>query len=338
MLAQFRLMARRYGIVNKIVSVPADPQTDDEIVRVYAGAITPRTRLLMVSHMINVTGQILPVRKIADMAHAQRRGRARRRRARVCPLRLQDSRSRLRLLRRVTAQVARLPARHRHPLRPARQDPGAVADLRRLADDRRHRHHEAEPHRHASGAHRSRDRRTRSRSTRRSASSARKRGSATCRHYWTSKVRALPNVILNTPSDPARTCAIANVGVKGVTPDDLAKTLLDKYRIWTNAVDSDRRRRARRARDAARVHPAEGARHAGEGDRRDRREKLAGWRAGSSDPAARAGLKTGASALIIARRRPDRRSPRVVPAHSTRRRRRARAAASLPRTSACPWR
>jgi selenocysteine lyase/cysteine desulfurase len=56
--------------------------------------------------------------------------------------------------------------------------------------------------------------------------------------YWTEKVRKLPNVILNTPSDPARTCAIANVGVKGVAPADLAKTLLDKYRIWTNAVDS----------------------------------------------------------------------------------------------------
>ncbi len=43
---------------------------------------------------------------------------------------------------------------------------------------------------------------------------------------------------MNTPSDPARTCAIANVGVQGVAPADLAKTLLDKYRIWTNAVDS----------------------------------------------------------------------------------------------------
>jgi selenocysteine lyase/cysteine desulfurase len=71
MLAQFRLMARRYGIVNKLVNLPVDPKTDDEIVRLYAGAITPRTRLLMVSHMVNITGQILPVRKIADMAHAR---------------------------------------------------------------------------------------------------------------------------------------------------------------------------------------------------------------------------------------------------------------------------
>ena len=54
-------------------------------------------------------------------------------------------------------------------------------------------------------------------------------------NYWTSKVRGMPNVVLNTPTDPARTCAIANVGVTGVTPADLAKTLLDKYKIWTGA-------------------------------------------------------------------------------------------------------
>ena len=55
-----------------------------------------------------------------------------------------------------------------------------------------------------------------------------------------------------------------------MTPADLAKTLLDKYKIWTNAIDSAGDRRAGRSRDAARVHPAEGAGRAGEGHRRDR--------------------------------------------------------------------
>src|SRR5438034_391590 len=71
MLAQFKLEARRYGLVNKVVSVPMDPKSDDEVVQLYASAITPRTRLLMISHMVNITGQILPVRKVADMAHAR---------------------------------------------------------------------------------------------------------------------------------------------------------------------------------------------------------------------------------------------------------------------------
>ena len=43
--------------------------------------------------------------------------------------------------------------------------------------------------------------------------------------------------MLNTPGDPARSCGIANVGVKGIKPADIAKTLLDKYRIYTVAID-----------------------------------------------------------------------------------------------------
>jgi selenocysteine lyase/cysteine desulfurase len=47
----------------------------------------------------------------------------------------------------------------------------------------------------------------------------------------------VPNIVLFTPEDPARSCAIANVGVQGIAPAELAKTLLDKYRIWTVAID-----------------------------------------------------------------------------------------------------
>ena len=56
--------------------------------------------------------------------------------------------------------------------------------------------------------------------------------------YWTSQVRGTKNVTLFTPADPARSCAIANVGVTGIVPADLAKTLLDKYRIWCNGVNT----------------------------------------------------------------------------------------------------
>lgn len=56
-------------------------------------------------------------------------------------------------------------------------------------------------------------------------------------NYWTSKVRDLPHIDLNTPADPARACGIANVGIKGMKPADLAKTLLEKYKIFTVAID-----------------------------------------------------------------------------------------------------
>ena len=57
-------------------------------------------------------------------------------------------------------------------------------------------------------------------------------------NYWTNKVRGMPNVVLYTPTDPARSCAIANVGIKGMDPGQLAKALLEKDKIWTNGVDS----------------------------------------------------------------------------------------------------
>ena len=56
--------------------------------------------------------------------------------------------------------------------------------------------------------------------------------------YWTSKVKPVTNIYLNTPNDINRSCAIANVGITGIKPSDLAKTLLKKYKIWTVAIDS----------------------------------------------------------------------------------------------------
>jgi selenocysteine lyase/cysteine desulfurase len=50
-------------------------------------------------------------------------------------------------------------------------------------------------------------------------------------------VRGLPKIVMNTPSDSRRTCAIANVGVRGIAPGDLAKVLLDKYKVFTVAID-----------------------------------------------------------------------------------------------------
>jgi selenocysteine lyase/cysteine desulfurase len=56
--------------------------------------------------------------------------------------------------------------------------------------------------------------------------------------YWTSRVRGARNVVLNTPSDPARTCAIANVGLANLPPGELATALFDRYKVWTVAIDT----------------------------------------------------------------------------------------------------
>jgi len=55
--------------------------------------------------------------------------------------------------------------------------------------------------------------------------------------YWSDKVRGLPKIVVNTPTDPQRSCAIANVGVERIEPKQLAIHLMKHYKIWTVAID-----------------------------------------------------------------------------------------------------
>jgi selenocysteine lyase/cysteine desulfurase len=56
-------------------------------------------------------------------------------------------------------------------------------------------------------------------------------------NYWVNKVRGMKNIVLNTPDDPLRSCAIANVGITGIAPADMAKTLFEKHNIFTAEID-----------------------------------------------------------------------------------------------------
>ncbi|MEX2526270.1 MAG: aminotransferase class V-fold PLP-dependent enzyme [Gemmatimonadota bacterium] len=68
MLTTFRQRERREGVVLKQIQLPIPAEDPGEVVRRFQEAITPRTRLILVSHMINITGQILPVREVVAMA------------------------------------------------------------------------------------------------------------------------------------------------------------------------------------------------------------------------------------------------------------------------------
>lgn len=235
MLDMFRQVAERHGIVNRMVSVPNHPASDEEIVSLYERAITPKTRMLMVCHMINITGQILPVRKICEMAH--RHGvqvlvdgahavahigvnlrelgcdyyGASLHKWLSVPL----GAGMLYVNRKNTAtlwpifgdgpkpktDIHRLNHTGTHPVATDLTIADAIEYYRMIGAERKE---------------------------------ARMRY---LQQYWTSKVRGLPNVVVNTPEDPARSCGIANVGVRTMKPADLADTLLKKYRIYTVAID-----------------------------------------------------------------------------------------------------
>ena len=68
MITGWRQRSRREGIVVKEVSFTVPPPSMDHIVRRYAEAITPRTRIIEVTHITNLSGQIMPVREIMDLA------------------------------------------------------------------------------------------------------------------------------------------------------------------------------------------------------------------------------------------------------------------------------
>lgn len=71
MINAWKQKAQRHGIKYTQVSFNFPAENDDEIVAAYAAAITPKTKLIHVTHMVNWVGQTMPVKKIAQMAHAR---------------------------------------------------------------------------------------------------------------------------------------------------------------------------------------------------------------------------------------------------------------------------
>jgi len=65
----WRLKEKRTGI--SIKEVPLSPATRavDEIVGAFAAAITPKTRVISISHTVFITGLIMPLKELSQLAH-----------------------------------------------------------------------------------------------------------------------------------------------------------------------------------------------------------------------------------------------------------------------------
>jgi selenocysteine lyase/cysteine desulfurase len=235
MLDMFRQISKRYGVVNKVVSVPNHPQSDEEIINLYANAISEKTRLLMVCHMINITGHILPVRKICDMAHSKG---------------VQVMVDGAHAFAHIKFTIPELncdyygSSLHKWLSVPLgagilyikKENIGKVwpllAEGERKTDDILRLNH--------TGTHPVHTDLTINDAIDFYNTIGAERKEARLRYlqnYWTNKVRNLPHIILNTPADPERSCAIANVGIKGMKPQDMADTLMKKYNIYCAPID-----------------------------------------------------------------------------------------------------
>jgi selenocysteine lyase/cysteine desulfurase len=233
MIDMFEQVSKRYGVVLKKISVPNIPVSDEEIVSVYEQAITSKTKLLMVCHMINITGQILPVRKICDMAHSKGvdvmvdgAHAFAHIRYNIRDLNCDYYGTSLHKWLSVPLGAGFLYVRKGKAdkiwplLGDGNQD---MNDIYRLNHTGTHpcatdlAIEDAIDHYNMIGAERKEAR------------------LKWLQQYWTSKVKDIPNIVLNTPPD--RACGIANVGIKGMKPAEMAGRLMKEHKVFTVAID-----------------------------------------------------------------------------------------------------
>ena len=235
MQEMFKLTAKRKGIKNKIISIPNHPKNDQEIVSLYEKQITKKTKLIMVSHMINITGQILPVKKICEMAHsynidvlvdgAHCVGHI--------DVNIKDldcdyygsslhkwlsaplGTGLLFVKKNKISKIEPLFAGHIH-------ERDSILRLNHIGTNPVHSDlaiNDAIDYLESIGSEKKENR------------------LRYIQRYWSDKLRNKKNIIINTPEEISRSCGIANIGVRSLKPSNLSEILFKKYGIFTVPID-----------------------------------------------------------------------------------------------------
>jgi len=71
MLTTLKQRELREGLKLNLIKIPIAPNNVDDIAAAFERAVTPKTKLILISHQINLTGQINPVKKVCQMARAR---------------------------------------------------------------------------------------------------------------------------------------------------------------------------------------------------------------------------------------------------------------------------
>ncbi len=235
MKEMFEQISDRYGVVNKIISIPNHPKNDEEIVALYESQITSNTKLIMVCHMINITGQILPVKKICQMAHSY--GVEVMVDGAHCvghfDFSIDDfncdyygSSLHKWLATPLGAGLLYVNKNKTHRIWPLLANGNTnKSDIKRLNHIGTHPVHtdlaisNSIDYLKWIGMER-KEKRMRF-----------------LQRYWSDKLRNVNNVIVNTPIDIDRSCGIGNVGLTNMSPSKMEDLLYEKYKIFTVAID-----------------------------------------------------------------------------------------------------
>lgn len=235
MKEMFEQISSRYGVKNKIVSVPNHPKNDEEIVSIYENQITDKTKLIMVCHMINITGQILPIKKICEMAH--RYGVEVMVDGAHCvghfDFSIDDfncdyygSSLHKWLATPLGAGLLYVNRNNTHKIWPLLANGNTNKnDINRL------NHIGTHPVHTDLAISNSID------YTNWIGMKKKEKRMRYLQRYWSDKLRTIKNVIVNTPEDLNRSCGIGNVGLSNMSPSAMSKVLFEKYKIFTVAID-----------------------------------------------------------------------------------------------------
>src|SRR5690349_23975736 len=234
MLTTLRQREKRENLKLNLIKVPIPPKDLNEITAAFEKGMTNRTRLILISHMINITGQITPVKAVCDMARA--RGVETVVDGAHSFAQFNFKRSDLGCDYFGTSLHKWLYAPKGTGMLYVKRDkidkiwPLMAAEAKQANDIRKFEEigtHSAAPklaigealifHSGIGG----------------------KRKEARLRYlsrYWMNRLKDVPKVSFNTSFEPAQSCAIANVNIAGVEPYAIGSYLFSKHHVFTTPI------------------------------------------------------------------------------------------------------
>ncbi|MEK6565325.1 MAG: aminotransferase class V-fold PLP-dependent enzyme [Bacteroidota bacterium] len=227
----------REGLVLKQIKIPIPPKDLSQITEAFEKAVTPKTRVILISHMINITGQIVPVKEICEMA--RRKGIEVivdgahsfahfdfKQKDLDCDY-FGSSLHKWMFAPKGTGMlyVKREKIEKLWPLMAAEKK--QATDIRKFEEIGTHpaANHlaigEAVMYHKGLGAKRKEER------------------LRYLRNYWAGKLKSLPNVRFHTSFDEDQSCGIANVEIVGIDPGAIGSYLMGTHKIFTTPIIHD---------------------------------------------------------------------------------------------------
>jgi selenocysteine lyase/cysteine desulfurase len=231
MLTTLRQREKREGLKLKLIQIPIPPKKLDEITAVFEKGISDRTRLILISHQINITGQITPVKAVCELA-----------RAKGIETLVDGAHSFAQFDFKQkdlgcdyfgTSLHKWLYAPKGTGMLYVKRDkieklwPLMAAEAKQAADIRKFEE---------IGTHPAAPKLAIGEALLFNSGIGAKRKEARLRYlsrYWMNRLKDVPKIRFNTSFDPNQMCAIANVHIEGTNPEAVVKYLFDKHRIFT---------------------------------------------------------------------------------------------------------